>query len=67
MSTVLDASALLAYLHQEYGWELVRDSLDEGCIGAVNWCEVAQKVARKGLDASRIRELNLKLEVRLIR
>lgn len=43
MTLVLDASALLAYLHQESGWEKVRAVIGESYIGAVNWSEVAQK------------------------
>lgn len=57
MTGVLDASALLAYLHQEDGWEKVQAMMGERCIGAVNWCEVAQKTARKGLDVARVRSL----------
>lgn len=57
MSAVLDASALLAYLHQEPGWKLVQSALAGGCIGAVNWSEVALKAVRNGLDVPRIRSL----------
>ncbi len=57
MNSVLDASALLAYLHQEPGWEEVHAVVGESCIGAVNWCEVAQKVKRKGLVVEKARSL----------
>ncbi len=57
MKLVLDASALLAYLHQESGWEVIQAVVSESCIGAVNWCEVAQKTTRKGLDVARARSL----------
>lgn len=57
MSQVLDASAVLAYLHQEDGWEAVRAAIGEACIGAVNWSEVAQKTVRRGLDIELARAL----------
>lgn len=57
MSQVLDASALLAYLHQEPGWEKVQAIVGTSCIGAVNWSEVAQKAVQKGLDAETTRNL----------
>ncbi|MES9903907.1 MAG: type II toxin-antitoxin system VapC family toxin [Sedimenticola sp.] len=65
MSSVLDASALLAYLHREPGWETVQAVIDTACIGAVNWCEVAQKTEQKGMDAVSVRSLleELGLEV----
>jgi len=54
---ILDASALLAYLHQEAGWESVQRVIPESCIGAVNWSEVAQKIAQKGMDVRAVRTL----------
>jgi PIN domain nuclease of toxin-antitoxin system len=57
MSQVLDASAVLAYLHQEDGWEAVRSGIGEACIGAVNWSEVAQKTVQQGLDIELARDL----------
>jgi len=57
-SVVLDASALLAYLHQEKGWPRVSRALEEGArISAVNWCEVAQKAQAAGLDVNLVRTL----------
>lgn len=44
---VVDSSAVLAYLQDEPGADLVRASLHDGAaISAVNWSEVAQKVRR---------------------
>jgi len=54
---ILDASALLAYLHKETGWESVQSVIPESCIGTVNWSEVAQKIAHKGMDVSAVRSL----------
>jgi len=56
MTVILDASALIAYLHQEPGWETVRANISESCIGSVNWCEVAQKIGQKGLNADKARD-----------
>ena len=54
---ILDASALLAYLHKETGWEVVQRALADTCIGTVNWSEVAQKISQKGMDVEVIRGL----------
>jgi ribonuclease VapC len=57
--TVLDASALLAYLNEEPGAAAVEAALAEGaCIGAANWAEVLSKVAESGGEPEAlIREL----------
>jgi len=47
---ILDASALLAYLHRETGWEVVQPVIADAYISTVNWSEVAQKITRKGMD-----------------
>ncbi|MEZ0321389.1 MAG: type II toxin-antitoxin system VapC family toxin [Thermus sp.] len=63
---LLDASALLAYLHREPGFEEVRQALREGAaISAVNLAEVVGKLRSKGKDADRIvaRLLAMGLEV----
>ncbi len=43
MTVVLDASALLAYLQEEPGDEVVERVLAESVISSVNWAEVIQK------------------------
>jgi len=50
MSVVLDASALLAFLQNEPGNEVVAGWLGEALISSVNWCEVIQKCVAKGVD-----------------
>ena len=50
MTLVLDASALLAWLHRESGGELVGTVLDGASISAVNWSEVIQKSLQKGVE-----------------
>ena len=48
MTLVLDASALLAWLHRESGGERVAAVLDGASMSAVNWSEVIQKSLQKG-------------------
>jgi len=49
--TVLDASALLAFLLGEAGADRVEEELgDRSVCGAANWSEVAQKVLAAGRD-----------------
>ena len=49
--TVLDASAILAFLQGERGEDVVEAALLDGATcGAANWSEVAQKVLAAGRD-----------------
>jgi ribonuclease VapC len=49
VSCVLDASALLAYLHEEQGADVVADAVAEtAAISAANWAETLSKVAEIG-------------------
>ena len=58
MSVVLDASAILAFLQDEAGAEVVREALgDDPRCGAANWSEVAQKILAGGHDWSLVRAL----------
>jgi len=50
MSTVLDASALLAFLHEEPGGERVSSVLEGACVSAINWSEVLQKSLQRNVD-----------------
>ena len=48
-TSVLDASALLAYLHDEPGADRVTEALEHGCaISAANWAETLSKLADAG-------------------
>ena len=49
---VLDASALLAFLHDETGTARVREALEGAMVSAVNWAEVVQKASRHGVDVT---------------
>jgi ribonuclease VapC len=64
--TVLDASALLAYLQGEQGGEVVEEALEHGGVcGAANWSEVAQKVRHHGRNWDLARSLLLSDGVRV--
>ncbi len=66
MSVVLDASALLAYLHDEPGADQVDALLAGSRLSTVNWSEVVQKAIARGVDTEGLREdieaLGVKLE-----
>lgn len=47
---ILDASAVLAYLHEENGGLTVEKVLRGAFISTVNWCEVVQKLRTKSID-----------------
>jgi ribonuclease VapC len=55
--TVLDASALLALIHEEPGHELVAARIDGAVLGTVNLAEVVGKLVDAGVDVTRLREL----------
>jgi ribonuclease VapC len=64
--TVLDASALLAFLQGEDGADLVEDGLLSGAAcGTANWSEVAQKVRANGGDWPLARALLASYDLRL--
>ena len=52
---VLDASALLALLHDEPGGESVRPLLPAAVMSSVNWAEVVQKCVARGVDVDGLR------------
>ena len=49
---VLDASAVLAFLQRERGYEVVRPILHSGAISTVNLAEVLVKSGRRGLETA---------------
>lgn len=55
--TVLDASAVLALLHDEPGADLVAAELRSATLGAANLAEVIGKLVDVGVDVRRLREL----------
>lgn len=55
--TVLDASAVLALLHDEPGAEMVMQALSSARLGAANLAEVIGKLVDAEVDPGRIRGL----------
>lgn len=55
--TVLDASAVLALVHDEPGADLVADELKSASLGAANLAEVIGKLVDADIDVSRVRQL----------
>lgn len=54
-TTVLDASALLAYLQGETGATIVATALTQGSvISAINWAETLTKLAERGQDPNAV-------------
>jgi PIN domain nuclease of toxin-antitoxin system len=64
---VLDASALLALMLREPGWEAVAQRLPTACISAVNLAEVVTKLIDRGSSDDEVSEslIDLDLDVRL--
>jgi PIN domain nuclease of toxin-antitoxin system len=55
--TVLDASAVLALVHDEPGADLVAAELTSATLGTANLAEVIGKLVDVNADVSRVREL----------
>jgi PIN domain nuclease of toxin-antitoxin system len=55
--TVLDASAVLALLHDERGADLVADALNGALLSTANFAEVVGKLVNAGVDARPLRGL----------
>ncbi len=55
MKVVLDASALLAFLHNERGADIVDPMVPEAAMCSVNWSEVVQKATARGVDVRGLR------------
>ncbi len=55
--TILDASAVLALVHDEPGADVVVDELPSATLGTANLAEVVGKLVDASIDVSRMREL----------
>jgi len=55
--TVLDASAVLALVHDEPGADVVAEHLEGGVLGAANLAEVIGKLVDAGIEVDRVRGL----------
>ncbi len=64
--TVLDASAVLAFLQGEDGADVVAEALADGAVcGAANWSEISQKVLAAGRDWGLARTLLASYRIRV--
>ncbi|MBT9558091.1 MAG: type II toxin-antitoxin system VapC family toxin [Myxococcales bacterium] len=59
--SVLDASAILAFLFKEEGAERVRPLLATSIVSAVNWAEVLGRFTRDGHDGRQVEQRLLQL------
>lgn len=55
VACVLDASALLAFLHSEPGAEIVEEAVEGAAISTVNWAEAYQRWLAHGVDVTDLR------------
>ncbi len=55
--TVLDASAVLALIHDEPGGDLVAGEIAGTVLGAANFAEVVGKLVDADIDVARLRQL----------
>lgn len=55
--TVLDASAVLALVHDEVGADVVAAAMDSAVLGTANLAEVVGKLVDAGVDVAPIRSL----------
>lgn len=53
MTSVLDTSAILAWLHEESGGDVVEPLLAESVMSAVNWSELAAKLTQREVPVER--------------
>lgn len=51
---IVDASALLAAIHEEKGGDSVKKIIDVCIISAINWSVVLQKLERAAIDSSQV-------------
>lgn len=65
-SCVLDASAVLAYLHDEPGAAEVGKELDGAAVSAVNFSEAAAKLLERGASAAQARAVLESLQVAVV-
>lgn len=65
--TVLDASALLAWIEAESGAERVQEALESGAamMSAVNWAEVLAKLVDRGVSAEDRRRIRASLDIEI--
>ena len=66
MTSVVDASVVLAWLQDEPGADAAERHLMEGVIGAANWSEVMQKARQHGAPTGRVGRLLASFGLRVV-
>jgi PIN domain nuclease of toxin-antitoxin system len=66
MTTVVDASVVLAWLQDEPGADAAEPMLMEGLIGSANWSEVLQKARQHGAPADIVGRLLASFGLRVV-
>lgn len=65
-NVVLDASAVLAYLHNEKGAEIVERDIIGACVSAINATEVVTKLLERGFACSDVQAIMESFQLRII-
>jgi ribonuclease VapC len=65
-SVVLDASALMAFLHSEPGGDVVWEALSQALISAINYSEVLKKAIERGKGPHRVASAIRSLSVTIV-
>jgi PIN domain nuclease of toxin-antitoxin system len=65
-STVLDASALIAFLNSEPGADIVRGVLHDALISAVNYSEILKKTIERNGSPERVADIIRDLSVAIV-
>jgi ribonuclease VapC len=66
VTAVIDASVVLAWLHDEPGSDTAERHLVEGIIGAANWSEVLQKARQHGAQPGLVARLLTSFGLRVV-
>ena len=66
MTAVLDSSAILAFMWQEKGHEVVATYLADGCVSTVNLAEVYAKCQERGVDMDTARALLASFQLTIV-
>ena len=66
MTSVVDASVVLAWLQDEPGADEAEPMLMEGLIGAANWSEVLQKARQHGAPVGAVARLLVSFGLRVL-
>jgi PIN domain nuclease of toxin-antitoxin system len=65
-NVVLDASAVLAYLHNEKGAEIVERDIIGACVSAINATEVVTKLLERRFACSDVQAIMESFQLRII-